>query len=144
MTIDEILNYVMQTPNNTNRTVLKDMLEQLINGGKSMEIIPIILTGVYPTSTIAAADALQGLKTGKIYAIYWQLQDDGGENLYYVGNLTHIIHNNKVTAGVSWIRDYYSGLSSEEQIPIDFFYIDISDIEPQWKLQTHSKITVNT
>ena len=140
MTIDEILNDVMQTPNNTNRAVLKDMLEQLENGGNSMEIIPIILTGIFPISTITAADALQGLNEGKIYAIYYQLQDDSYR--YYVGNLTHIIHNNKVTAGVVWIRDYYSGSSPEEQIPIDFFYIDISDTEPQWKLQTHSKITV--
>lgn len=33
MTIDEILDYVMQTPENTNRAILKDMLNQLDTGG---------------------------------------------------------------------------------------------------------------
>lgn len=30
MTIDDVLNYVMDSPYNTNRAVLKDLLEQLI------------------------------------------------------------------------------------------------------------------
>lgn len=45
MTIDEIIKYVMHTPNNPNKKVLKDMLESLVEENKGSDDDDIIYDG---------------------------------------------------------------------------------------------------
>ena len=87
MTIDEIINYVIETPENTNPAVLRSMLEQLDMGGSSMSLIPIIL---YPgnnnsfTYSMSANEVAEGLREGKRYECFI---DQGDNILYPLGEL---------------------------------------------------------
>ena len=49
---DEIINYVMDTPSNTNPNVLKGLLDKAASGG-SQE--PLVLRGAYDTNPLAGA-----------------------------------------------------------------------------------------
>ena len=63
MTKEEILNYVMDTPNNTNRMVLGDMIDELVNSSSS--------GGLLSHGTVVATI---WIKHGKKFMMLWCLE----------------------------------------------------------------------
>ena len=76
MTKEEILDYVMSTPENTNRAVLSDMLDQFNNnaGGSSALIVEMEYIDTYGQecfkSTIDIDDIITAFKMGQIIIVH--------------------------------------------------------------------------
>jgi len=85
MTKEEILNYVMDTPENTNRMVLSDMLDEFNTGGGSDGICLIVISPDPDTGNPVAdktfTEAIEALEQNKIVQIKVAMQE--GMGTYY-------------------------------------------------------------
>jgi hypothetical protein len=91
MTKEEILDYITSTPENANRRVLSDMIDELISssGGGGSSLVPVTLTagfgGLNITATVSASEVMEGLANGTRYEVFYS--EDGATPPFLVGEL---------------------------------------------------------
>lgn len=136
MTKEDILNYVMDTPENTNRMVLNDMIDELVNSsGSNTSLITVIVEDEGPNASISAAEVYEGLQNGLryevIYNYYGTIIPFGEITLCrsatstYFGDIVASV--SKITTGV---------IGSEESVDIDFINIVNKDGVSSWNVYT--------
>ena len=119
MTIDEIINYISNTPENSNPTVLKDMLLQLSNnseGGNNVDNTFIIHMGINWSDATNKMEVisveeteeqiLEALQAHKEFKLYYSYYEDSFNNNNY-----NIAFNEYVQYNSS--SDYYISFSTK-------------------------------
>jgi hypothetical protein len=93
MTKEDVLNYVMNTPENTNRMVLSDMLDKLANSGDKGGSSTLIATlryehemyAAYLKSDLLAEDAATAIANGRSVVLVFDNRDGHDEDAAGMG-----------------------------------------------------------
>lgn len=96
VTIEQIVEYVMNTPHNTNRAVLKSMLESLIDSAITPVDIEEIRTSITTNATYFASSVYN--KKGSNQTLTRENDQDVAEN-YYVCVAEDVADNAQITIG---------------------------------------------
>ena len=87
MSSEEILDYVMNTPGNTNYAVLKSMLNELENSGGGGTVKPFIIEYNFSYTDKTFDEIKEAFLSGKVCMFHWlsgESSNDLTNDIYYI------------------------------------------------------------